>query len=133
MGARWTPLYGKINLLGEAVLNFDIYGVAGVGMISKQHFDAKYDPSVSEGIPVALEPGPRASLPSPMAGIGANFFLNQTVALRLDLRGNFYFAPEPDYGGTGGDATSTRLYNNLVASGGVALFFPKMQPRLYNF
>jgi hypothetical protein len=29
---RWAPVYGKLNLIGEKVLNFDFYGVAGLGL-----------------------------------------------------------------------------------------------------
>ena len=41
-GARWSPLYGKINLVGETVLNFDLYFVGGIGMLANQMFQEAF-------------------------------------------------------------------------------------------
>jgi outer membrane beta-barrel protein len=139
--ARWSPLYGKINLIGESVLNFDVYGVAGLGMLSIESyyatFNTEYDPEnpVPNVTPSELTKTGKRALLTPNLGIGFNFFLNQSVAFKIDARNYFYIGPEPDY--TERDDTSEalekRLYNNLVASVGVSFFIPEMKKRMYNF
>jgi outer membrane beta-barrel protein len=126
----WAPLYGKINLLGEQVLNFDLYFVLGAGMNSKTNYYARED-TVAEG-EVALDKVGTGVTVGPNAGVGFNFFLSQSVALKLDGRMNFYVAEKPQYDQ---DAPSegNRLYNNFVVAGGVSVFFPKMQERVYDF
>jgi len=131
--ARWTPLYGKINLVGETVVNFEVYGVAGLGMLSKSNFTATYNPS-GTNFPdiVDLTFAGNESKVGPVFGVGTNFFLNQGVAFRLDACSSLYVDDKPPDPASP-DTIEQRLYNNFVVSGGLSFFFPKMQPRLYNF
>ena len=137
-GVAWAPLYGKINLVGETVLNFDFYGFAGAAMVSKSNFIAKYDAAAaSAGSPdvVFLEDDPTQPnevLVAPVLGIGQNYFLNQLMALKIDARASFYVDNKPQYDVTE-PVTEKRLYNNFIVSGGLAFFFPRMKPRLYDF
>lgn len=134
-GLAWAPLYGKINLVGETVLNFDFYGFAGAGMVSKNNYAAVYDEAGA-----ALNPPDVVQLNelddevkvTPVLGIGANFFLNQIMAFKIDARSAFYIDNKPQYKADEA-AEGQRLYNNFTASGGLAFFFPKMKPRLYDF
>jgi len=134
--ATWAPLYGKINLLGEKVLSFDLYGVAGVGILSKANYRAVFDENAaSNEDPVRLMPdetNPNEALVSGVVGVGSNFFLNQTVALKIDARFALYVDNLPQYDQTQAEP-GQRLYNNFVASAGLAFFFPNMKPRLYDF
>ncbi len=134
LGVAWAPVYGKINLVGETVLNFDFYLFGGVGMVSKNDYAATYDDSNLANDPndvVSLNEPISSVLVGPYVGLGQNYFVNQTIAIKLDLRMAFYVDDAPRYDP---DAeVNQRLYNNLVAGVGVALFFPKMKPRLYNF
>lgn len=133
--ARWAPLYGKINLIGETVLNFDMYGVAGVAMLSKVDYIATLE-SGGANLPhpeaVHLEKRGNSVKVGAHVGFGLNFFLNQTVALKLDARFNLYPDLLPQYD-PDVPQTKQRLYTNFVTSAGVSFFFPKMKPRLYNF
>jgi len=61
-----------------------------------------------------------------------NFFVNQSVAIKLDARTALYVGPEADYGTNDGVALENRLYTPFLTTAGVSLFFPKMKPR-YNF
>ncbi len=132
--AQWTPLYGKINLVGETVLNFETYGVAGLGMISKHDFFASFNPSAPPQFPTFVDLADQGNEVKigPVLGAGINFFLNQTIALRADGRATLYLDNQPSYDATV-QITEQRLYNHLVISGGLSFFFPKMKPRLYNF
>lgn len=135
-GAAWAPLYGKINLVGETVLNFDFYGFAGAAMISKHNFIATYDEAgVETGDVVNLQPDqnqPNEVLVAPVIGIGQNYFLNQMMSFKIDVRAAFYIDDKPQYD-PNVPPTEKQLYNNLILSGGVAFFFPRMKPRLYDF
>ncbi len=131
--ARWAPVYGKINLIGESVLNFDAYGVAGVGMLSLRSYAATYNDEAGEGqSSVSLDPKGASAKLTPNIGIGFNFFLNQTLAFKIDARNYFYIGPKPQYDRSEG-VTEDRLYSNLVASVGLSFFVPEMKKRMYNF
>jgi len=128
--AVWAPLYGKINLIGETVLNFDLYFVGGVAMNSKSNYFARE--SESEPGTVELIERDTEVKVGPQVGLGFNFFLNQSVAFKIDGRMNFYVDNAPQYS-QDDEVTESRLYNNFVVAGGVSVFFPKMQERIYDF
>lgn len=135
-GLAWAPVYGKINLVGETVLNFDVYGVIGGGMVSKSNYVALYDEFADPtlGDIVRLEPAgqPTEVSVGPMIGIGQNYFLNQMMAFKIDARATFYVDHKPQYD-PDVPVAEQRLYNHFIVSTGLAFFFPKMKPRLYNF
>jgi outer membrane beta-barrel protein len=132
--ARWSPIYGKINLIGENILNFDFYTVAGLGMLSSNEYFAQYDSSVDllVGLPVSLVPQGRQLRVPLNVGVGINFFLNQTIALKLDARNYLYYGLKPQYDPSV-PVTESRVYNNFVTSAGISIFIPKMKPRIMNF
>ena len=122
---RWSPIYGKISLIGEGVINFDVYGTAGLGMLSTNLYYAKYD----EVEVVRLEsPGRQLRVPLNL-GFGINFFLSQMVSFKIDARSYLYQGKKPQYD-PDIEVTEQRLYNTLVTSLGASVFFPKMKPRM---
>jgi outer membrane beta-barrel protein len=133
---RWAPVYGKINLLGEQVLNFDFYGTLGLGLLSIAEYYATYDEGFNSGAstsPLMLSP-PNSKYTVPVnVGVGFDFFVSQTVALKLDARSYLYIGKKPDYDPDDDTELGSRLYNNFIASAGVSIFVPKMKPRLYDF
>jgi len=130
-GARWSPVYGKINLLGEGVANFDVYGVGGVGMMMITEDRASYNEDDPNTPTVLGSPETNGHVAANL-GLGVNFFVNQSVAIKLDARTALYVGPEADYGTNDGVALENRLYTPFLTTAGVSLFFPKMKPR-YNF
>jgi outer membrane beta-barrel protein len=136
-GVAWAPLYGKINLVGETVLNFDFYLFGGAGMVSKKNFVATYDQDGALQNPpdiLNLQPALQASEVkiAPFVGVGQNYFVNRLMAVKIDIRAAFYVDNKPQYDPTVA-VTQQRLYNNVIATTGLAFFFPNMKPRLYNF
>jgi outer membrane beta-barrel protein len=132
-GVALAPFYGKINLVGETVLNFDFYVSGGLGMVSKTNYTATYDENQSDGNFVNLNDNGSEVKVSVSAGIGQNYFLNQFMAFKIDVRALFYVDNLPVYD-PANPPSGDRLYNNVVASAGLAFFFPKMKPRLsYDF
>lgn len=139
--ARWAPIYGKINLVGETVVNFDFYGIGGLGIAQKVNYYAcapagENDP-VCPGDPtqrVAARKGVNEVKFTPVIGAGADFFITHGMALKLDLRDALYLDNLPDYDPTDNvPVTRQRLYANLTATVGLGFYFPQMKPRLYNF
>jgi outer membrane beta-barrel protein len=131
--ARWAPVYGKINIIGENVVNFDMYGVLGLGMLSTNLYYAQYDESApADAVPVKLIAAGRKLRVPLNVGFGINFFLNQSIALKIDARNYMYRALKPQYDPEIQE-TEYRLYSTLVASAGVSVFIPKMRPRLMDF
>lgn len=132
-GVNYAPIYGKINLLGETVLNFDFYLFGGVALISKNNYIATYDPSTAAtGDVVQLQKTAVETKFGPVIALGQNYFITQSLAVKIDLRDVFYVDQAPQYDPEV-PVTEQRLYNNLTASFGVGIYFPAMKPRLYEF
>ncbi len=139
--AQWAPIYGKINILGETILNFDLYGGLGLGMLAVQKGHAQFDQEKNQqGVnpPVTLDKGNMVARVPLSLGVGMDFFVNQGVAFKIDARSLLYVDGKPDYGSStgGGDETATegsRVYNNFCTTAGLAFYFPKMKPRISNF
>lgn len=142
--AHWAPVYGKINLIGEGVVNFDFYLNGGVGLVTMTEDIARISDCYASGSddqacePVDLDDNPTiAPSVSGLVGLGMNFFVNQTIAIKLDARSFLYVADEPDYGNVNPDGTpeplDKRLYNTFVTTAGVSIFVPQMKARVFNF
>lgn len=132
----WAPIYGKINLVGETVLNFDLYLQGGAGFVVKQDFRATLSDNlgaqtIDEAVDLQLDGGP-ATLPAVVIGIGQNYFVSQTLAVKIDARAYNWIDEEPRYAQPP-EELRNRLYTNFMASAGISVFFPKMKPRLYDF
>ena len=64
----WSPVHGKFRLFADSIVHFDLYGVAGVGVI---------DNSTSFGAAGQL-------------GLGSRIWLSPSWALRIDVRDQLY-------------------------------------------
>lgn len=132
-GAAWAPIYGKINIVGETVLNFDLYLFGGAGVLIETKYVAVYDSTnIQTGDIVNLQTLGQKTQIAPVVGIGQNYFITQGLSFKIDVRSAFWIDDKPQYNPSI-PVTEKRLYNNLIVSAGVGLFFPKMKPRLYNF
>ena len=134
--AQWAPVYGKINILGETILNFDLYGEAGLGMLTIQKAYARYDQSAAQttGLPVAIAiDSTDVKIPISL-GMGLNVFLNQSMAFKLDARSLMYIDSAPDYNQADGlKPGESQLYSAFTVTTGFGFYFPKMKPRLSDF
>jgi outer membrane beta-barrel protein len=93
---QWAPLYGKIALFSENILNFNIYGLIG---------------------PTFLMYGPNNSFTvGGNIGIGFRFFINEWLCLRLELRDVLYYEE-------GANARNS-FRNQLMTEIGFSMFFP---------
>jgi len=64
LDVAWAPLYGKVSLLGEGILHFDVYVTAGPGVFGTN----------------------RGANPAVNVGIGQRYFLNDWLSARIELR-----------------------------------------------
>ena len=129
--ARWAPVYGKLNLIGEGVLNFDFYGTAGLGLLSGQQYFATYEKAPKGESSVAIQDFGSVMHPNVNVGLGFNFFLSGSVALKIDGRSYLYIDKKPDYEPDDNQSSDeSRLYNTFVATVGLGFFFPTMGERL---
>lgn len=135
-GARWSPVYGKVNLVGEAVANFDWYAVTGPGIIIVADDAAVVKESTSDD-PLDhfdIDKGDPQSYFAWDLGIGFDFFITHSVALKLDARGLFYYGPKPNYGTAGTtDTLESEVHSVFVTTGGISIFIPNMKNRVVNF
>ena len=133
LGLNWAPLYGKINILGETVVNFDFHVFLGIGFAVQKEYAAIEDTGPDAGLgAIDLVEGTNEIRIAPTLGLGTNFFITQTVALQLD--GRFAIIPDdkPVYD-EADPPEGLRAVTPFTASVGVAFFFPKMKPRLFDF
>lgn len=101
---QWAPLYGKISLIAESFLSFNMYAIAGGAVVT-------YGPNGQ------LSPGGNL-------GVGFRFFVNRWLTVRMELRDTVYY--EEGFFVTPG-ATNTSagsLRNQLTAEFGLSMFFP---------
>jgi len=132
-GVQYSPFYGKINLIGETVLNFDFYAFLGLGLVVQTEYAALENPNATTVADfVVLEKGATEVRPAPVIAIGGNFFLTGAVALKLDGRFTLYPDDKPVYD-EANPPEGMRLVTLFTASAGISVFLPRMKPRLYDF
>lgn len=142
--ARWAPVYGKINLVGEGVVNFDVYGTGGIALLAISKDIATVSEAYRSGEspdPVQLETQPQVVFsPAVNLGAGLNFFLSSSIALKLDARTLIYVGEEADYivGDIDPSTGQQQILDDeiqtvFITTGGISIFVPKMKPRLFNF
>lgn len=98
---QWAPLYGKLALFSEKILNFNMYVLAGPSFLI-------YGPPDASTFTVGGE-----------LGVGFRFFLNDWLTIRLEVRDVIY---HEDNGRDPSSAGSIR--NQLMTELGFSMFFP---------
>jgi outer membrane beta-barrel protein len=81
---QWTPVYGKISLMGKKVVHSDLYLFAGFGITMEQSMipsDNKADGEGNDPAVYLLTFAPTIPI-----GFGSHFFVSDNSAFRLELR-----------------------------------------------
>lgn len=94
IGATWTPIYAKLNLLGRAILHYDLYLAGGAGAFLAER-------TLLAGVDNASESGlERFNSPfSVNVGLGQRFFLRpdtRTQSVKVEVRDHLYRATTPE-------------------------------------
>jgi outer membrane beta-barrel protein len=97
LDVQWAPIYGKIALVAESFLNFDLYGVAGPALV--QYRGPKGDSTAFGG----------------NLGVGMRFFVNRWFTVRTELR-DLIYSEDTSTGGS--------LRNQILVDFGVSFFLP---------
>jgi len=106
----FSPVYGKLNVLAEGVLHFDLSLMIGGDWISYQRVVAG-DQAVS-----GLDPGDESTFGGHL-GVGARIFLSRFIALRLEVKDYLYSVPI-------GNLSRNQLERQLFTELGLSFFFP---------
>ena len=96
---NFSPLYGKISWLAEAVAHFDTYLSVGAGLMGLQTGGS----SLTGGV-----------------ALGQHYFINPEVAIKLELRHDWYKMNRVP-----ASATKANVQGLLSASVGVSFYLPK--------
>ncbi|QSQ27921.1 outer membrane beta-barrel domain-containing protein [Pyxidicoccus parkwayensis] len=103
---QWAPIYGKLSLLAEKFVSFDLYGIAGASLVQYRGPDlANTDSAVAKSY---MTPGGNV-------GVGARFFFNRWVTLRTEVRDLIYVEKSR--------TSDNYLRNQLLFELGVSFFF----------
>ncbi len=104
----WAPIYGKLTMLNERIIPFDMYFSAGGGTSNTNS---------QEG-----------SVPTFHIGMGQIFAINKAMAIRWDYSWtSFQATPVPDKLSTG--IAEKNSYNDLILTAGFSFFFPEARYR----
>jgi outer membrane beta-barrel protein len=110
----FSPIYGKVALNGNRIINFDIYGAFGMG-VTQTVDDLEALQAEGEEIAMATEVQFHSTT---NFGGGARVVFNETVCVRVDGRSLIYIETV--------NSTTLEMKNNFILTGGVGFFFPSM-------
>jgi len=110
----FSPVYGKLNLIGEQVAHFDVSLFAGADWLSYQQ---ALESGVAEATARSGGKPPDQSGVAGHLGLGVRIYLYRFVALRLELRDYLYSAEI-------GNLQKRQLQNQVFADMGLSFFFP---------
>jgi outer membrane beta-barrel protein len=103
---QWAPIYGKLSLLAEKFVSFDLYGVAGASAVQYRGPDLASSTAAKNYMTAGGN-----------VGVGARFFFNRWVTLRTEVRDLIYVEK--------GRTENNYLRNQLMFELGVSFFFLK--------
>jgi outer membrane beta-barrel protein len=101
---QWAPIYGKFSLFSEKFVHFDLYGIAGPAAVRYAGPDGNGGSAQKTAI-------------GGNAGLGARFFFNPWMTLRMEVRDLIYNEQVLPMG-------STSLRQQLLFELGLSFFFP---------
>lgn len=109
---RFSPVYGKINVLSSAVLHLDFTLLAGIDYVSSQKVL-----SAAEAQALAASGGSPGTVGSfgGHVGLGTHVFLGQLVGIAVELKDYLYAVKV-------GNLDETKLQNQLFLELGVSFF-----------
>jgi outer membrane beta-barrel protein len=109
---RFTPVYGKINILSSLVVHLDFTLLAGVDYVASQEVLNASDAALTAA--AGGKPGTAGSLGGHF-GLGTHIFLGDVVALSLELRDYLYSTHV-------GNLDERKIQNQLFLELGVSFF-----------
>jgi len=111
----FSPIYGKVAVMGRNIVNFDIYANFGTGFVNtRDDLEALQKPDA----PIAIQTEKQFH-PTLNFGGGIRMIFNPSFALRVDGRGMSYIEVL--------ESTTLEMKNNMMVTASAAFFFPGMK------
>ena len=112
---QFSPIYGKIAVGSSAIINFDIYGLFGVGVVgTKDDLEALQQ----EGDQEAIDTQNQVHFATSFGG-GFRIVFSRTVAARIEGTSLIYIETI--------SSTTLEMKNNFTMQASVTFFFPGMK------
>ena len=112
----FSPIYGKVAVVGREIINLDIFGAFGMGVVRTGESLEALDTEEGDA---------RASAtlyqthPTTNFGGGARIIFGENLAFRLDGRSMVYIETV--------NATQLEMKNNFLLQGSMSVFFPRIK------
>lgn len=111
---QFSPIYGKIAVGDDSIINFDIYGVFGAGVVNtRDDLVALQKEDEDIAIVTASQFHPTLNF-----GGGARVIFSESFAVRVEGRGLSYIEVL--------ESTTLEMKNNFTLLAGASFFFPGM-------
>jgi len=110
----FSPIYGKVAVVGREIINFDIFGAFGMGMTRTSESLEALDAEAGNERAVLTQ---HQMHPTTNFGGGARVIFGENLALRLDGRSMVYIETV--------NATQLEMKNNFLIQGSASVFFPR--------
>jgi outer membrane beta-barrel protein len=115
MSFTFSPIYGKVAVMGRNIVNFDIYASFGSGVVAtNDDLEALQKPDV----PIAVNTQKQLH-PTLNYGGGIRMIFNPSFALRVDARGQSFIEVL--------ESTTLEMKNNMTVAVSAAFFIPGMK------
>jgi len=112
----FSPIYGKVAVVGRNIINFDIFAAFGMGMTRTSDDLQALDTEATDDRAVVTQ---HQMHPTTNFGGGARIIFNENLAFRLEGRSMVYIEAV--------NATTLEMKNNLLIQGAVSIFFPALK------
>jgi outer membrane beta-barrel protein len=112
----FSPIYGKVAVVGRKIINFDIFAAFGMGMTQTSESLEALDAGLDNERAVLTQ---HQVHPTTNFGGGARIIFGENLALRLDGRSMVYIETV--------NATQLEMKNNFLIQGAVSVFFPRIK------
>ena len=115
MSFTFSPIYGKVAVMGRNIVNFDIFASFGSGVVAtKDDLEALQKPDV----PIAVNTQKQLH-PTLNYGGGIRMIFNPSFAIRVDARGQSFIEVL--------ESTTLEMKNNMTVAVSAAFFIPGMK------
>jgi outer membrane beta-barrel protein len=112
----FSPIYGKVAVVGREIINFDIYGSFGMGATRTSDDLKALDTTSGDD---RAEISQHQTHPTTNFGGGVRVIFGKNIAARLEGRSMVYIETV--------NATTLEMKNNMLLQMSVSFFFPSMK------
>ena len=112
----FSPIYGKVAVVGRNIINFDIFAAFGMGMTRTSDDLQALDTEATDDRAVVTQ---HQMHPTTNFGGGARIIFSENLAFRAEARSLVYIEAV--------NATTLEMKNNLLIQGSVSVFFPALK------